>query len=106
MSCPPSWENATVKRTSGRRVRQTYQFIEAHRHQFPVEVMCRILEVAPSGYYEWLKHPFPIALRRTHDSCALFGLRSSRVTESMELHAYFSICARRARHAANIELKG
>jgi putative transposase len=39
------------------KVRKTYQFIEAHRTQFPVEVMCKVLGVAPSGYYDWLKHP-------------------------------------------------
>lgn len=44
-------------RKSDGKVRKTYQFIEAHRHQFPVQVMCRVLGVAPSGYYEWLKHP-------------------------------------------------
>lgn len=41
------------------RVRLAYQFIEAHRHEHPVQMMCRLLEVAPSGYYEWLHHPFP-----------------------------------------------
>ncbi len=44
-------------RKSDGNVRKTYQFIEAHSHQFPVQVMCRVLGVAPSGYYEWLKHP-------------------------------------------------
>jgi transposase InsO family protein len=39
------------------RVRRKYEFIKAHRKQFPVEVMCRELGVAPSGYYQWLKCP-------------------------------------------------
>ena len=39
------------------RVRQTYRFIEKHRRQFSLQQMCRVLEVAPSGYYEWLKNP-------------------------------------------------
>jgi putative transposase len=60
-----------AKRISGRRVRQTYQFIEAHRRQFPIEVMCRILEVAPSGYYEWLKHPIS---NRAQEDARLLGL--------------------------------
>ena len=38
-------------------VRSKYAFIQAHRQEFPTEVMCRILEVAPSGYYEWLQRP-------------------------------------------------
>jgi putative transposase len=44
-------------RTCAGRVRRTYQFIESHRHQYPIEAMCRVLEVAPSGFYDWLKHP-------------------------------------------------
>ena len=42
------------KAMSAGRVRLTYQFIEAHRREYPVQMMCRLLEVAPSGYYEWL----------------------------------------------------
>jgi putative transposase len=34
-----------------------YQFIEEHRDQYPVTLMCRILEVTRSGYYEWRKQP-------------------------------------------------
>jgi putative transposase len=39
------------------RVRRTYEFIKTHRKQFPTEVMCRELGVAPSGYYQWVKCP-------------------------------------------------
>ena len=28
-----------------------HQFIDAHRHRYPVRVMCRVLRVSPSGYY-------------------------------------------------------
>lgn len=38
-------------------VRSKYAFIKAHRKEFPTEVMCRVLGVAPSGYYEWLQRP-------------------------------------------------
>ena len=31
------------------KVRSTYAFIKAHRAQYSVQMMCRILEVAPSG---------------------------------------------------------
>lgn len=32
------------------RVRAAYEFIKAHRKQYSVQMMCRVLEVAPSGY--------------------------------------------------------
>lgn len=35
-----------------------YTFIKAHRPQFSVRVMCRMLRVHPSGFYAWLKQPF------------------------------------------------
>jgi len=31
-----------------------YGFIKSHRHEFPVEKMCKVLEVSRSGYYKWL----------------------------------------------------
>jgi len=43
--------------TGTRRVRSTYGFIKAPRSQNRVQPMCRVLGVAPSGYYEWLKQP-------------------------------------------------
>ena len=41
-------------RKSAGRVRATYEFIKIRRHQFSVDAMCCVLEVAPSGYYDWL----------------------------------------------------
>lgn len=60
---------------SGGNVRRIYQFIEAHRHQHPVQLMCRVLGVAPSGYYEWLKHP--ISNRAQEDARLLRLIRAS-----------------------------
>jgi hypothetical protein len=39
------------------KIRQTYEFIKANRKRFDVRTMCRVLEVAPSGYYAWLQEP-------------------------------------------------
>ena len=39
------------------RVRSAYEFIKAHRNEYSVQMMCRVLEVAPSGYYDWLLQP-------------------------------------------------
>jgi putative transposase len=44
-------------KASTRRVRATYDFIKAHRGQYDVRAMCRVLGVAPSGYYKWHQHP-------------------------------------------------
>ncbi len=32
-----------------------YQFIAHHRQEYPISVMCRVLEVSVSGYYAWSK---------------------------------------------------
>ena len=42
---------------SAGRVRATYAFIKANRKQYSVQAQCRILGVAPSGYYEWIQQP-------------------------------------------------
>src|SRR5438128_8213191 len=57
------------------RVRSTYEFIKAHRDRHSVERMCRVLEVAPSGYYEWLKQP--MSNRAQEDARLLRLIRAS-----------------------------
>ena len=34
-----------------------YAFIDAHRSQHPVRVLCKMLCVHPSGFYAWVKEP-------------------------------------------------
>ena len=41
----------STKQHSG-RVRSVYEFIKAHRDEYGVQTMCRLLGVAPSGYYK------------------------------------------------------
>ena len=35
-----------------------YAFIRAHRIEFGVRAMCRVLRVHFSGFYAWLNEPF------------------------------------------------
>ena len=30
-----------------------YQFIDLHREEFSISLMCQVLQVARSGYYAW-----------------------------------------------------
>ena len=34
-----------------------YRFIQAEKALYPVEVLCRVLTVARSGYYAWCRRP-------------------------------------------------
>ena len=42
---------------SARRIRSIYEFIKVNRGALSVQAMCRLLDVAPSGYYAWIKKP-------------------------------------------------
>jgi putative transposase len=64
----------STKRKVG-RVRATYAFIRAHQQQYSVEPMCRVLDVAPSGYYAWLKKP--LSNRAKEDARLLRLIRAS-----------------------------
>ena len=73
------------KPTPASRVRATYELIKAQSATFPVQVLCRVLEIAPSGYSNG---------------------RSLPVRASSERQVCSSICARPARRVASIALRG
>ena len=88
---------------SANRVRETYRFIEAHQKQHKVEVMCRVLRVARSGYYEWLREP--VSKRGQEDARLLRLIRASFNASHgiYGAHASFLTFVKPGRHAANIE---
>jgi putative transposase len=67
-----------------------YQFIEQYKQEFPVVVMCRVLEVSESGFYAWRKRPESHHTREdarlTTDIQRLFVVRRG-VYGSPRLHA-------------------
>ncbi len=56
-------------------VRRKYEFIKANRKEHSVQMMCRLLEVAPSGYYAWLSNP--VSDRAREDKRLLGLIRAS-----------------------------
>ena len=45
------------RRSGDQGVRRRYEYIKANQHKYNVRMMCRLLGVARSGYYDWLKKP-------------------------------------------------
>jgi putative transposase len=62
-------------RLSAGRIRSTYEFIKANRDAFSIEAMCRLLGVARSGYYAWVKGP--VSNRAQEDARLLRLIRAS-----------------------------
>jgi len=62
-----------------------YAFIEAHRLEFSVRSMCRVLAVHFSGFYAWVKEPLsPRALEDARQT----GLIKQAWTDSGKVYGY------------------
>lgn len=44
-------------RCRSQSIRRKYAFIKAHRGEYDTAVMCRLLDVSRSGFYQWLHQP-------------------------------------------------
>jgi putative transposase len=66
-------------RRSSRLIRVKYAFIKAHRGEFDTAVMCRLLGVSRSGFYDWLRHPLS---DRALEDQRLLGLIVAAYTSS------------------------
>jgi putative transposase len=64
-------------RSSSGKVRQIYRLIDTLRNQHDIAMMCRVLGVARSGFYDWLKQP--ISDRGKEDQRLLRLIRASFV---------------------------
>jgi putative transposase len=70
-------------RLSAGRIRSTYDFIKANRDAFSVEAMCRLLGVARSGYYAWVKRPVS---NRAQEGARLLRLIRASFTASQGIY--------------------
>jgi len=57
----------------------TYRFIDQHKEQWPVRLLCETLEVSAAGYYAWRQCPRPTRQQR----------RDALVVEIRAVHAEF-----------------
>ena len=55
-----------------------YEFIARHQQEYPISTMCRVLEVASSGFYAWLRR---VPSRRSQENTGL-GERIVRIYQA------------------------
>ena len=54
-----------------------FSFIDAEKASYPVRMLCRVLDVSPSGYYAWLQQP--LSNRAQEDARLLRLIRAAFV---------------------------
>jgi len=50
-------EKDILKKATAFFVQEKPRFIDAHKKVWPVRLMCKVLNVSPSGYYDWRSRP-------------------------------------------------
>lgn len=86
-------------RWNAQHVRLKSTFIKAHRLEFDTAMMCRLLDVSHSGFYQWLRNP--LSNRAVEDQRPL-APPTQRATASTAPRGSFSICVKRVKHVASI----
>jgi putative transposase len=92
-----------------------FQFIQAHRQEFRLDVMCRVLAVTKSGSFTWQGRP--ISTRESHDTVLTLEIEQIHATSRgrygvprihAELREQGRPCSRRrvARLMASAGLRG
>jgi putative transposase len=67
-----------------------YRFIRQHQQEYPVQMMCDILEVSRSGYYDWIDRPPSARAQRRQE--LLEEIRQAH-QDSRQLYGSPRICA-------------
>lgn len=80
-----------------------YQFIEEHRDEYPVRLMCQVLEVARSGYYQWRKQP--LSKRKMADLLLLMHIKDI-FEQSRETYGSYRIQAELTEQGIRCSRKG
>jgi putative transposase len=77
------------KRQKSWNVRQAYEFIKAHRHEYDIKTMCGALEISRTGYHAWLHEPLS---NRAKDDTRLLRLIRSSYKASRGVYGSTRIC--------------
>jgi hypothetical protein len=62
----------------------TFHFIEAHKDQWPVRLLCETLEVSPAGYYAWRGRPRSAGEQR--QDTLLVAMRAIQIGAEVPCH--------------------
>jgi len=92
-----------------------YRFVDTHKKTWPISLMCRVLDVATSGYYDWRRRPesdrsrlnrvLDTQIQRIHrEHKQRYG--ASRITVELRDRGFSCSENRIARHMHKLGLKG